>query len=49
MPLADIEPALHVMWDDSPSVEKHNNLIRKVDAFHHRTFSSEFERFALLL
>jgi len=49
MQLADIEPGLHVIWDDSPSVETRNNLIRKIDAFHHRTFPSKFERFALLL
>ena len=45
----DIEPGLHAIWDDSPSVETHNHLVRKIDAFHHRTFPSEFERFALLL
>jgi GNAT superfamily N-acetyltransferase len=49
MQLADIEPGLHVIWDDSPSVETRNNLIQKIDAFNHRTFPSEFERFALLL
>lgn len=49
MRLADIEPGLHLIWDDSPSVETRNNLIQKVDAFHHRTFPSEFVRFALLL
>ena len=49
MQLADIEPGLHVIWVDSPSVETRNNLIQKIDAFNHRTFPSEFERFALLL
>ena len=49
MQLADIEPGLHVIWDDSPSVETRDNLVQKIDAFHHRTFPSEFERFALLL
>ena len=49
MQLADIEPGLRVIWDDNPSVETRNNLIRKIDAFNHRTFPSEFERFALLL
>jgi GNAT superfamily N-acetyltransferase len=49
MQLADVEPGLHVIWDDSPSVETRENLIQKIDAFHHRTFPSEFERFALLL
>jgi N-acetylglutamate synthase-like GNAT family acetyltransferase len=49
MQLADIEPGLHVIWDDSPSVETRNNLVQKIDAFHHRTFPSKFERFALLL
>lgn len=49
MQLADIEPGLHVIWDDCPSVETRNNLIQKIDAFNHRTFPSKFERFALLL
>ena len=49
MQLADIEPGLHVIWDDSPSVETRNSLIQRIDDFHHRTFPSEFERFALLL
>ena len=49
MQLADIEPGLHVIWDDSPSVETHNNLVQKIDAFHHRTFPSKFKRFTLLL
>jgi hypothetical protein len=49
MQLADIEPGLHVIWDDSPSIETRNNLIQKIDAFNHRTFPSKFERFALLL
>jgi N-acetylglutamate synthase-like GNAT family acetyltransferase len=49
MQFADIEPGLHVVWDDTPSVETRDNLIQKIDAFHHRTFPSEFERFALLL
>ena len=31
------------------SVETRNNLVQKIDAFNHRTFSSEFERLALLL
>ena len=45
----DIEPGLHVIWDDSPSAETRNNLVQKIDDFHHRTFPSEFDRFALLL
>jgi GNAT superfamily N-acetyltransferase len=49
MQLADIEPGLHAIWDDSPSVETRNSLVQKIDAFHHRTFPSQFERFALLL
>jgi ribosomal protein S18 acetylase RimI-like enzyme len=49
MKLADIEPGLHVVWEDSPSVETRDNLIQKIDAFNHRTFPSKFERFALLL
>jgi hypothetical protein len=49
MQLADIEPGLHVVWDDCPSVETRNNLIEKIDAFNHHTFPSEFQRFALLL
>ena len=48
MQLADIEPGLHVIWDDGPSVETRNNIVQKIDAFHHRTFPSKFERFALL-
>jgi GNAT superfamily N-acetyltransferase len=49
MQLADIEPGLHVIWDDNPSAETRNSLIQKIDSFNHRTFPSEFERFALLL
>ena len=49
MQFADIEPGLHVIWDESPSVETRNNLVQKIDDFHHRTFPSKFERFALLL
>jgi GNAT superfamily N-acetyltransferase len=49
MQLTDIEPGLHVIWDDSPSIEIRNNLIQKIDAFIARTFPSKFERFALLL
>ena len=49
MQLADIEPGLQVVWDESPSVEVRNDLIRKIDAFHHRTFPSKFVPFALLL
>ena len=49
MELADIEPGLHLMWDDNPSIETRNNLIQKIDAFNHRTFPSKFERFTLLL
>ncbi len=49
MLLADIEPGLHVIWDDSPSIEIRNDLIRKIDAFNARTVPAEFERFALLL
>jgi N-acetylglutamate synthase-like GNAT family acetyltransferase len=49
MQLADIEPGLHVIWDDSPSAGTRENLVQKIDAFHHRTFPSEFDRFALLL
>ena len=37
MQLADIEPGLHVIWDDSPSVEIRNNLIQKIDAFTARS------------
>ena len=48
MQLSDIEPGLHVIWDDRPSVETRNHLIQKVDAFNARTFPSKFERFALL-
>jgi hypothetical protein len=36
---------LHVIWDDSPSVETRNNLVQKIDAFDHRTFPSKSERF----
>jgi hypothetical protein len=43
----DIEPGLHVLWDDNPSVETRDTLIQPIDAFNHRTFPSEFERFAL--
>ncbi len=49
MQLADIEPGLHAIWDYSPSVETRNNLVQKIEAFHHRTFPSKFEWFALLL
>src|SRR5690348_4654127 len=49
MELADIEPGLQASWDDNPSIEVRNELVRKIDAFNHRTFPSEFERFALLL
>jgi GNAT superfamily N-acetyltransferase len=49
MQLADIDPSLHVIWDGSPSDETRNNLVPKIDAFHHRTFPSKFEPFALLL
>jgi hypothetical protein len=47
--LADIEPGLHVIWDESPSDETRENLVQSIDAFHHRTFPSEFDRFVLLL
>jgi len=47
MKLADIEPGLRVIWDDSPSAETRESLVREIDAFHHRTFPSAFERFAL--
>ena len=49
MNLADIAPGLHAIWDDNPSVETREHLVEKIDAFHHRTFPSEFERFTLLL
>src|SRR5262249_38712206 len=49
MQLADIEPGLHVIWNDNPSVETRENLVQKIDAFHHRTFPSKFERFVLSL
>jgi GNAT superfamily N-acetyltransferase len=49
MQLDDVEPRLHAMWDDNPSMETRNNLIQNIDAFNHRTFPSKFERFALLL
>jgi GNAT superfamily N-acetyltransferase len=49
MKLADIQPGLHVIWDDSPSIETRNNLSQKIDAFNARTVPFKFERFALLL
>ena len=49
MQLADIEPGLHLIWDDSPSAATRENIVQRIDAFHHRTFPSEFDRFALLV
>ena len=49
MQLADIEPGLHVIWDDNPSIETRNKLSEKIDAFNARTVPFKFERFALLL
>ena len=49
MRLAAIEPGLHVVWDNSPSAETRNHLVQQIDAFHHRTFPSKFEPFAVLL
>ena len=49
MNFADIAPGLHAVWDDNPSAESRELLVEKIDAFHHRTFPSEFERFTLLL
>ena len=49
MNLADIAPGLHAIWHDNPSAENREHLVEKIDAFHHRTFPSKFERFALLL
>ena len=49
MNLADIPPSLHAIWDDNPSAETREHLVEKIDAFHHRTFPSEFERFTLVL
>jgi len=49
MHLADIALGLHAIWDDNPSVETREHLVDKIDAFHHRTFASEFKRFSLLL
>jgi len=49
MNLADIAPGLHAIWNDNPSAETREHLVEKIDAFHHRTFPSEFERFSLLL
>jgi hypothetical protein len=49
MNLADIAPSLHAIWDDNPSAETRRHLVEKIDALHHRTFPSEFERFTLLL
>ena len=49
MQLADIVPGLDIIWDDRPSVETRDALVDKIDAFHHRTFPSKFDRFALLL
>jgi N-acetylglutamate synthase-like GNAT family acetyltransferase len=47
--LADIGPGLHLIWDHSPSAETREKIAGKVDAFHHRTFPSEFDRFVLLV
>ena len=49
MNLADIGWGLHAIWDDNPSAETRARLVEKIDAFHHRTFPSEFKRFTLLL
>ena len=49
MNLTDIAPGLHAIWNDNPTAETREHLVEKIDAFHHRTFPSEFERFALLL
>jgi GNAT superfamily N-acetyltransferase len=49
MRLADLEPALHVMWDDNPSIETRNRLTGRIDLLNARTVRFEFERFALLL
>jgi GNAT superfamily N-acetyltransferase len=49
MQLADIEPGLHLIWDESPSIEIRNDLSQKIDAFNACTVSFKFERFALLL
>lgn len=49
MSLANIAPGLHAIWDDNPSADTRERLVEKIDAFHHRTFPSEFERFTLLL
>ena len=49
MNLADIAPGLHAVWDDNSSMETRERLVAKIDAFHHRTFPSEFERFTLSL
>ena len=49
MQLAEIEPGLHVIWDDSPSIETRSNLTQKIDAFIGRTVPSKSERFALFL
>jgi GNAT superfamily N-acetyltransferase len=49
MNVADIAPGLHAIWDDNPSAETRERLVEKIDAFHHQTFPSEFERFTLLL
>lgn len=49
MNFADIAPGLLAVWDDNPSAESREQLVEKIDAFHHRTFPSEFERFTLLL
>ena len=49
MNLADIPPSLHAIWDDNPSAETREHLVEKIDAFHHRTFPSEFGRFTLVL
>jgi len=49
MNLGDIAPGLHAIWDENPSAETREHLVQKIDAFHHRTFPSEFKRFTLLL
>jgi hypothetical protein len=36
MQLADIEPGLHLIWDDSPSAATRENIVQRIDAFHHR-------------
>jgi N-acetylglutamate synthase-like GNAT family acetyltransferase len=49
MNVTDIASGLHAIWDDNPSAETREHLVEKIDAFHHRTFPSEFKRFTLFL